>query len=136
MFDRSERASEIRRVLKGANKILIVDDELDIRETLADLFVEAGFEVLTAAHGAAALELMQDDALPCVVVLDLIMPVLDGNQLYARMQNDPRLKTVPVIVSSSDVSRAPLGLKAFRKPINFDRLLEAVNESCGAARSA
>lgn len=111
-------------------KVMIVDDEPDIRESLQEFFEDEGFAVSTAANGAEALELLEKGPLPCVVILDLMMPILDGNEVYARMQRDPRLSSVPVIVSTSDPSRAPSGVLIMRKPIDLNRLLGTVRHHC------
>jgi CheY-like chemotaxis protein len=112
--------------------VLIVDDEADIRDTLKELFEDEGYDVATAANGVEALRLLAGPTLPGVVVLDLIMPVLTGNEVFARMQLDPRLANVPVIVSTSDPSRAPSGVLIMKKPIDLDRLLGAIRRHCGA----
>ena len=111
-------------------KILIVDDEEDLRDSLVDFFQDEGFEVSTAANGREALERLSDADLPCVMILDLLMPVLDGNQVYSEMQRDPRFSKVPVIVSTSDPSRAPPGLLIMKKPVNLPRLLDTVRQHC------
>jgi two-component system, chemotaxis family, chemotaxis protein CheY len=110
--------------------ILVVDDELDIRESLQELFEDAGYQVATAADGAEALALMQSGEAPCVVILDLIMPGVNGNEVYSVMQCDERLSDVPVIVATSDPSRAPRDVAVLRKPIDTRRLLEAVRRHC------
>lgn len=111
-------------------KVMIVDDEADIRDSLREFFEDEGYAVATASNGAQALELLEGDALPCVVILDLMMPILDGNEVYARMQADPRLSSVPVVVSTSDPSRAPSGVLIMRKPIDLNRLLGTVRHHC------
>lgn len=112
--------------------VLVVDDDIDTRESLGELFELADFEVVTAADGAEAMRILRDTErrLPCVVILDLIMPVLSGNELYGRMQSDSRLCTIPVIVTTSDPSRAPSGVLIMKKPIDFQRLLGAVRQYC------
>jgi CheY-like chemotaxis protein len=109
-------------------KVLVVDDEVDIREPLQEFFQEAGLEVVTAADGVAAMQVLNDGQLPDVVVLDLLMPRMTGNDVYAAMQADPRLARVPVIVSTSDPSRAPSGVLIMKKPVNLERLLAAVRQ--------
>jgi DNA-binding response OmpR family regulator len=109
--------------------VLIVDDEPDLRESLRELLEEEGFAVATAADGAEALKHM-DQNRPCLVILDLIMPNVSGNEVYARMQSDARLSSVPVVVSTSDPSRAPHGVPIMKKPINVERLLGAVRQHC------
>jgi two-component system, sensor histidine kinase and response regulator len=112
--------------------ILIVDDEADIRDSLEEFFVEEGYAVKTAADGAQALALLQGGELPCVVILDLLMPVLDGSEMYERMRADPKLRTVPVIISTSDPRRAPPGVLTLKKPVSLARLLSAVEQHCTA----
>lgn len=109
--------------------VLIVDDEPDIRETLEEFLTDEGFAVRGAADGAQALQILSDE-LPCVVVLDLIMPVLDGNELIERMQEDSRLTRVPIIITTSDPSRAPRGIPVMKKPVDLVGLLEAVERHC------
>jgi two-component system, sensor histidine kinase and response regulator len=116
-------------------KVLIVDDEPDIRDSLKDFFKDEGWSVDAAANGAEALDILQAEEPPDVVILDLLMPVLGGNDLYAKMQADPRLAKVPVIISTSDPSRAPSGVLIMKKPVNLDRLLETV-ERYGASGGA
>jgi CheY-like chemotaxis protein len=111
--------------------ILIVDDERDIRDSLGEFFEDEGYLVTTAENGAVALTRLTHDHVPCVVILDLLMPVLDGNELYDRMQSDPRLKKIPVIVSTSDPTRAPSGVLTLKKPIDLGRLLDLVKKHCG-----
>jgi two-component system response regulator MprA len=110
--------------------ILVVDDELDIRESLQELFEDAGYQVATAADGAEALALMRSGEAPCVVILDLIMPGVNGNEVYSVMQCDDRLSDVPVIVATSDPSRAPRDVPVMRKPIDTRRLLDVVRRHC------
>ena len=110
--------------------ILIVEDEPDIRESLQEFFEYEGYAVATASDGAVALARLAAGELPCLVILDLIMPYVNGNEVYARMQSDPRLAGVPVIVSTSDPSRAPSGVLIMRKPIDLERLLGAVRQHC------
>ena len=111
--------------------ILIVEDERDLRESLQEYFEDQGYEVATAANGAEALDaLAGGEHLPCLVILDLVMPMVSGNEVYDVMQKDPRLSSVPVIVSTSDPSRAPNGVLIMRKPIDLRRLLGAVQQHC------
>jgi len=112
--------------------ILIVDDEPDILESLAEFFQDEGYSVTTAPDGAAGLESLSKDPLPCVVILDLLMPGVDGHEMYQRMRQDPRLSEVPVIISTSDPRRAPPGVLTMKKPVSLTRLLSAVRQYCPA----
>jgi CheY-like chemotaxis protein len=110
--------------------ILIVDDETDIRETLEDFLTDEGFSVRSAADGAAALRVLEERELPCVVILDLIMPVVDGNEVIEAMKKDERLCNLPVIITTSDPDRAPRGIALMRKPVSLQSLLAAVEPLC------
>lgn len=110
--------------------ILIVDDETDIRETLEDFLTDEGFSVRSAADGAAALRDLHGEELPCVVILDLIMPVVDGNEVIEEMKKDERLRDVPVIITTSDPGRAPRGVPLMKKPVSLQSLLAAVEQLC------
>ena len=110
--------------------ILIVDDETEIRESLEEFLSDEGYVVDSAADGADALEKLTSEKPPCVVILDLLMPLVSGNEVYDKMQEDPRLSKIPVIISTSDPSRAPSGSTVMKKPINLERLLGAVRRYC------
>jgi two-component system, sensor histidine kinase and response regulator len=112
---------------RDARRILVVEDDESIRETLREAFEDAGYEIETAGNGQEALDILTDGSPhPDVAILDLVMPVLDGNRLYQAMKADPALSQIPVIVSTSSPSRAPQGVLILAKPVNLDRLLEAV----------
>lgn len=107
--------------------VLIVEDEESIRDSLGEAFQEEGYAVATAADGRAALELLRSGPpRPDVIVLDLVLPVMDGGRLYHAMQEDPQLRTIPVIVSTSNPARAPSGVIVVPKPLKLDRLLDTV----------
>jgi CheY-like chemotaxis protein len=110
--------------------VLIVEDEEELRESLREFLEDEGYSVTTASNGAEALELLEHAELPSMMILDLILPVVSGNMVYERMQKDPRLARVPVVVSTSDPSRAPSGVLIMKKPVNFDRLLGALRQHC------
>lgn len=112
------------------SRILIVEDEEGIRESLEEFFQDEGFDVTTASDGAQALDTLASAPLPDVMLLDLRMPKLDGSDVYEQMQHNPRLARVPVIVSTSDPSSAPSGVLIMKKPINLERLLSAVMQHC------
>lgn len=85
-------------------KILIVDDEADLVAILEDRFEALGFEVLTARNGAEALERAAER--PDIVVLDLMMPELNGFQVCRRIKDDPELASTPVIMLTAKDTEA------------------------------
>jgi CheY-like chemotaxis protein len=106
--------------------VLIVDDESDIRESLRDALGDEGYLVAVAANGREALDLLPHLQRPCAIILDMLMPVMNGNEFYAALQAAPDLSDIPVLVSTSDPARAPSELPVVVKPVNLERLLTVV----------
>jgi CheY-like chemotaxis protein len=81
-------------------EILLVEDEPDLRADLAYLLKDEGYRVRTAADGADALALLEGGARPAVILLDLMMPVMDGWETRARLRTTPGLANIPVVILS------------------------------------
>ncbi|WP_437591904.1 response regulator [Sorangium sp. So ce1000] len=115
-------------------RILVVDDDPDIRETLAELLQEEGYAVASAAHGGEALSVLRTDPRPGLILLDLMMPIMDGWQFRAEQKKDPELAAIPVVIISAtgrDEFVSSLGAAQFlKKPINLEQLLAAVEQHC------
>ena len=103
--------------------VLVVDDEPDIRESLRDALGDEGYSVVVAANGREALKILPSLTRPCAVILDLIMPVMSGTELYAAVRATPALADIPILISTSDPSGAPSRVPVMRKPVDLDRLL-------------
>jgi CheY-like chemotaxis protein len=119
----------------GTGRVLLVEDDLAIREIVAELLEEEGYAVSCAGNGAEALALLAREAAPQVIVLDLMMPVMDGWEFRAALQQDPRLARIPLIVLSAgnrlEQRTEVLGAAAFLpKPFEVGRLLAAVERCC------
>ena len=113
--------------------VLIVEDDADLRDMMAQLLNLEGFNAATVANGREALEYLQESDRPDVILLDLMMPVMDGWEFRRRQQADPSVAGVPVIVLSAlDPTRAAdVNANAFlKKPLDFDRLLALVRSYC------
>jgi len=113
--------------------VLIVEDDADLREMMAQLLSLEGYQAYTVGNGREALEYMNRGDFPDVILLDLMMPVMDGWEFRRHQQQDPEMAGVPVVVLSAlDPSRAgDLDANAFlKKPLDFDRLLELVRQYC------
>ena len=106
--------------------ILVVDDEIDVRESLQDALEDEGYNVVLARNGKEALQLLPSLERPCAVLLDVIMPVMSGPEFYEAIRARPDLADIPVLISTSDPSRAPARLPVVKKPVNLDRLLTAL----------
>ena len=110
--------------------VLVVEDEPDTLEAVAELLEAEDVEVLRARHGREALDLLEDGARPSLILLDLRMPVMDGWELCRRLASDPRFAEIPVaIVTASASVDAPARARdagLFVKPVNYARLLALV----------
>jgi CheY-like chemotaxis protein len=111
--------------------ILVVDDDFDVREALCDVLREEGFPVAAVADGVEALEYLRAQPAPTLILLDLMMPRMDGAQFRAEQQRDPDLATIPVVLLSADTRIVEMTetLSAhgyLRKPVDLHRLIETV----------
>jgi CheY-like chemotaxis protein len=111
--------------------ILVIDDDSELRESLAFLLVLKGYEVITARDGREALQILRGGSRPCLIVLDLMMPEMDGFQFRRAQLEDPALAKIPLVLCSGH-STAPhvaqqLGAVAcFEKPFDVQLLLGVV----------
>jgi CheY-like chemotaxis protein len=117
--------------VSAALTVLLVEDDTDIREAVGEVLADHGYQVVTAGHGAAALEQLRDGSRPDVILLDIMMPVMDGATFRAAQKADPALAAIPVVVMTALASAkdAPEwgDVAAFpTKPIKLDALLAAV----------
>jgi len=112
--------------------VLLAEDDLEIRDILQDLLEAEGYDVVPASHGRQALEFLQgargdSDKLPDLVVLDLMMPLVDGHQVLDTMKSDPVLAPIPVVVLSAVARERPIGAAAFlRKPIPLQKFFDTI----------
>ncbi len=117
---------------RAGGPILIVDDELDTRTLLAELLETEGYDVVTAADGVQALEYLRaTTTLPCMILLDLVMPNMDGWQFIEARSHERRFASIPVVLISGQVNAREtarsLGLASYiEKPIAMASLREVV----------
>jgi len=112
------------------HSVLVVDDDADIRESLRLVLEDEGFVVRTAADGAQAVAAMEAES-PCFVILDLMMPVMDGWEVAGRMHDEARLATIPLCVVTATPEWAPSdSVCVIPKPIDVQRLLDVVQMHC------
>jgi CheY-like chemotaxis protein len=122
----------------GDHLVLVVDDDRDIRDSLVELLEDQGYSAAGAANGLEALETLRTSpGLPCVILLDLMMPMMDGWEFREAQLQNPVWSQVPVIVISaySDVATQANSLEVehLRKPLALRTLLEAVRRHCGGS---
>jgi two-component system chemotaxis response regulator CheY len=111
---------------------LVVDDDPDILETLSDILEEQGFAIMRARNGQVALEML-DKLRPNVILLDLMMPVMDGREFADRIRRRPDWAEIPLIILSADQGLAEkarkLGARYLTKPFEVSELLSMVYSS-------
>lgn len=116
--------------------ILIVDDQPDARQMLDLLLSGQGYETQQACNGEEALQKLHECE-ACLVLLDLMMPVMSGWEFRARQLQDPEVADVPVVCLSAvyepDEVKERLNLPCLPKPVDFDALLAVVRQTCGPA---
>jgi CheY-like chemotaxis protein len=125
-----------------AGKVLIVEDDGDLREALSQILQDEGYGVDEAMHGLQALDRLRDGSgLPCVILLDLTMPIMNGWQFRSEQKEDPDLRRIPVVVLSAGADLAEevsaLGVQEYlRKPVQLSHLLQTIQRFCPETVSA
>jgi CheY-like chemotaxis protein len=121
-------------------KLLVVEDDRDVRETLLRVLSEVGYQVRGVSDGQAALEELRrpGEPLPALMLLDLRMPRMDGHRLQEEIARDPALAEahIPVIVLSADSRRSgeqplPGAVAVLAKPVRLERLLAMIEAVVG-----
>jgi len=116
-----------------AQTILLVEDDAAAREALSDILRDEGYAVQTAENGRQALAYLESAARPCLILLDLVMPVMDGWEFRERQLAATELSAIPVVVLTATAGKGVAGVDAkdiLRKPIDFDALLRRVEAHC------
>jgi CheY-like chemotaxis protein len=115
--------------------VLVVDDDADIREILVEVIEDHGYRASGAANGLEALQRLRGGMRPCLILLDLMMPVMNGPTFRAEQRRDPALAGIPVVVLSAyrgafdDVDA--MGAKAILdKPVDLHRILRVIEDAC------
>ena len=110
-------------------RLLVVDDDAELCESITDALTDAGYEPVTAGDGLRAMTLSRDGEAPRLILLDLMMPDMNGWEFREQQLSDQQTKDIPVVVmtASRDLRRHPVQADAFLfKPFTLDDLLEQV----------
>ena len=118
--------------------VLIVEDDAELCGFMNFLLTANGYQTMCAGNGQQALDQMRTRT-PCIVLLDIHMPVMDGWEFRKRQLDDPRYASVPVVaVTAHFDARAvedKLGVRCLRKPMHIDEVITEVRVACGSANA-
>jgi CheY-like chemotaxis protein len=116
--------------------VLVVEDDREVRDAIAEVLADCEYKAVEASNGAEALQQLRNAVIrPCLILLDVMMPTMDGWEFRAQQQRDPSVKDIPVILLSAhtDVKTVAAQMQAagfLAKPVAVDNLLETVERFC------
>ena len=122
--------------LQSRGTILVIEDDHDIRVSVRNVLEDEGYTVITVTNGRSALDVLERAAavgdLPRLIILDLMLPVMDGWHFADRLREDPQLGSLPILIMSAyEDPPPPKGVVGFvKKPVDVETLLRCVSESC------
>ena len=122
--------------LQSRGTILVIEDDHDIRVSVRNVLEDEGYTVITVTNGRTALDVLERAAavgdLPRLIILDLMLPVMDGWHFADRLREDPQLGSLPILIMSAyEDPPPPKGVVGFvKKPVDVETLLRCVSESC------
>jgi len=120
-------------VVNPDSHVLVVEDDAGISALLKTILETEGYEVTSARNGQEALQFLDAGAIPCLILLDLEMPVMNGWELKGKLAADPRFRDIPVAVMSASEERLNSfhgSLRRLKKPFHVKDLIRAVGEHC------
>lgn len=123
----------VKEVSKICQSILVVEDDDDIRNAIVDLLESEGYETNSAINGKNALEKLRTiEKTPCLVLLDMMMPIMNGREFLDEVMRDARLAPIPVLIVSAiaDKSNTEGSVGFLKKPIDIDVVLNVVSQYC------
>jgi CheY-like chemotaxis protein len=113
--------------------VLVIDDDEAIRESLCDILIDEGYGAVGASNGREALSLLERNRRPCVILLDLMMPVMDGATFRSAQLRDPTLSDIPVAIITAAGNQAAASVRAeavILKPLRVEGVLDVVEKYC------
>lgn len=121
----------------GEHVVLVVEDDEDVRLAVCEALEDEGYAAAQAENGLAALEYLRQHQVPCLVLLDMMMPVMSGYDFLAEVRSDPQLRDVSVLIVSAGereqlavAARERAAVGVLRKPVQLRSLLNFVARHC------
>jgi CheY-like chemotaxis protein len=119
-------------ILSAAKEVLLIDDDTDIREAISQILEYEGYTVLAACNGREGFEILNSKR-PSLILLDLMMPIMNGWEFKTQLNLKPELSNIPVVILSADGNindrMDTTGVSGYlKKPIQLDTLLETVKK--------
>jgi CheY-like chemotaxis protein len=112
-------------------RVLVVEDDHDVRVAVRLILEDEGYQVESATDGRRALERLECSERPDLILLDLMMPGMDGWEFATRLRAHPRLRSIPIVIISAFDELPPPGVVAFlRKPLKSDAVLQLAERYC------
>jgi CheY-like chemotaxis protein len=120
--------------IKCSHQVLVVEDDEDIRDSLREALESDGYLVTTAEDGKEGLQALDEMPRPCLILLDLMMPVMNGWQFLEKMKENTVLATIPVVVvtAAGERGNAAKADMLIKKPVDLDHLLSVIKRYCAA----
>lgn len=116
--------------------IMIVEDDAELRATLAEILTRAGLQVELAVDGADAITRLDEIECPCAILVDLMMPGIVGQELLEYLDSDDRFGATAVAIVTGSPELAPEGYPVFEKPVDLQALVKFVLASCRTGEPA
>lgn len=121
---------------RSRHTILVIEDDPDISESLSDVLEGEGYRVVTASNGVEGFERLRDIGKPCLIFLDLMMPVMSGGEFLTVLRRNEKFATVPVVIVSAwprEATQVRSQSQGFvKKPVALESLLETAVRFCCA----
>jgi CheY-like chemotaxis protein len=108
------------------SRILVIDDSVDLRTVLSIALESEGYTVQLASHGKEALEILHRGVLPQLIILDLMMPVMNGWEFLKERKSLPHLEEIPLVICSATHHDLQSSYPFLKKPVDLDDLLKMV----------
>lgn len=118
--------------------ILIVEDDVEIKKLLSEFLKIDGYHVFQASNGQEGLSILNSIPTPCVILLDLMMPIMDGREFLKCQSQDIKIAPIPVVILTAlepEERGVSNDLKVVKKPIEIQTLLEVVHQYCNTTHS-